>query len=206
MGLYTDQVVPRFTNLALGGRDFARLRARVAAGLEGDVLEVGFGSGLNVPHYPSAVTRVLAVDPATVGRKLAAKRIAASPVPIEFVGLDGESLPLDNHSIDHVLTTWTLCSIPDIDRALGEIGRVLRPGGVFHFLEHGRSPDPKVARWQDRLTPLQRRVFGGCHLNRPIDTLVAHSGLEVDPDRIDTYYMTRPRSFGFMFEGTATKR
>ena len=205
MGIYTDQVLPRFTNLALGGKDFARLRARVAAGLEGEVLEVGFGSGLNVPHYPPAVTRVRAVDPATVGRRLAAKRIDASPVPVEFVGFDGESLPLDDHSIDHVLTTWTLCTIPDVDRALGEIGRVLRPGGVFHFLEHGRSPEPKVARWQDRLTPLQRRIAGGCHLNRPIDQLVARSGLEVDIDQIDNYYIKGPGPLGYMFEGTATK-
>lgn len=206
MGVYTDQVVPRFNNVLLGGRGFAPLRARVAAGLDGEVLEVGFGSGLNVPHYPRAVTRVLAVDPSSVGRKLASKRLAASPVPIEFVGLDGESLPLDNHSIDHVLSTWTLCTIPDVDRALAEIGRVLRPGGVFHFVEHGRSPDPEVARWQDRLTPLQRRVAGGCHLNRPIDQLVARSGLEIGPGQIDNFYMTRPKSFGYMFEGRATKR
>ncbi len=203
MGFYADQVVPRFTNLVLGGREFAKLRARVAAGLEGDVLEVGFGSGLNVPHYPAGVARVLAVDPATVGRKLAAKRIAASTVPIEFIGLDGEDLPVDDGSVDHVLTTWTLCTIPYVDRALGEIRRVLRPGGVFHFLEHGLSPDPGVARWQDRLTPLQRRVGGGCHLNRPIEALVARSGLETGP--IDNFYIRGPKPLGYTFEGTATK-
>ena len=99
-----------------------------------------------------------AVDPATVGRKLAAERVAASPVPVEYIGLDGESLPLDDGAVDHVLTTWTLCTIPDVDAALGEIRRVLRPGGALHFLEHGLSPEPKVARWQDRVTPLQRRL------------------------------------------------
>jgi ubiquinone/menaquinone biosynthesis C-methylase UbiE len=202
MGFYGEQVVPRVTNLVLGGREFARLRARVAAGLEGEVLEVGFGSGLNIPHYPRSVTRVRAVDPATVGRKLAAKRVAASPIPIEFVGLDGEDLPLEDGSVDHVLSTWTLCSIPDVDRALREVRRVLRPGGVFHFLEHGRSPDPGVARWQDRLTPLQRRVSGGCHLNRPIGQLVADSGLEID--RLDNYYIKAPKTFGYTFEGAAT--
>ncbi|MGH9113871.1 MAG: class I SAM-dependent methyltransferase [Acidimicrobiales bacterium] len=204
MGFYADQAVPRFTNLVLGGREFAKLRARVTAGLEGEVLEVGFGSGLNVPHYPPAVTRVQAVDPAAVGRKLAAKRIASSAVPIEFIGLDGEDLPLDDGTVDHVLTTWTLCTIPAVDRALGEIRRVLRPGGVFHFLEHGRSPDAGVARWQDRLTPLQRRVGGGCHLNRPIDELVGRSGLETGP--IDNYYLRGPKPLGYMFEGTATRR
>ena len=202
MGFYGEQVVPRVTNLVLGGRELARLRARVAAGLEGEVLEVGFGSGLNIPHYPRSVTRVRAVDPATVGRKLAAKRVAASPIPIEFVGLDGEDIPLEDGSVDHVLSTWTLCSIPDVDRALREVRRVLRPGGVFHFLEHGRSPDPGVARWQDRLTPLQRRVSGGCHLNRPIDQLVADSGLEID--RLDNYYIKAPKTLGYTFEGAAT--
>jgi len=204
VGIYADQVLPRITNLALGTAELARLRARVAAGLRGEVLEVGFGSGLNVPHYPSSVTHVLAVDPATVGRRLAAPRVAASPVPIEFIGLDGAALPLDDASVDHVLTTWTLCTIPDVDGALSEVHRVLRPGGVFHFLEHGRSPDPAVARWQHRLDPVQRRLFGGCHLSRPIDRLVARSGLDVGP--IDTYYIKGPRAFGHMFEGTATRR
>ena len=202
VGFYADQVVPRVTNRVLRGPELARLRARVAAGLDGDVLEVGFGSGLNVPHYPPAVARVLAVDPASTGRKLAAGRIAASRVPVEFVGLDGEDLPMDDASVDHVLTTWTLCTIPDVDRALAEMARVLRPGGALHFLEHGRSPDPGVARWQDRLTPLQRRLGAGCHLNRPIDELVARC-LRVD--ELDTYYITGPKVFGHMFEGTATK-
>jgi ubiquinone/menaquinone biosynthesis C-methylase UbiE len=181
----------------------APLRARVAAGLTGDVLEVGFGSGLNVAHYPPAVTRVLAVDPAAVGRKLAAKRIAASPNPIEFVGLDGEALPLDDASVDHVLTTWTLCTIPQADQALDEIARVVRPGGALHFLEHGRSPDPGVARWRERLNPLQRRMAGGCHLDRPIDQLVARSGLDLD--QVDNYCIKGPKPLGYMYEGTATK-
>lgn len=204
MGLYRDHVLPRFTNRVLDTAEFARLRARVAAGLDGQVLEVGFGSGLNVPHYPPAVTRIVAVDPAALGRRLAAERVAASPVPVEFVGLDGEALPLGDASVDHVLTTWTLCTIPDVDRALGEMRRVLRPGGTFRFLEHGRSPDPDVARWQDRLNPLQRRFAGGCHLNRPIDELVRASGLDVE--RLDTYYVSGPRASGYMYEGSATKR
>ena len=202
-GLLRGSDPPRITNVALGTSQLAELRARVAAGLRGEVLEVGFGSGLNVPHYPTAVTRVRAGDPATVGRRLAATRVEASPVPIEYVGLDGETLPLEDTSVDHVLTTWTLCTIPDVDRALAEIRRVLRPGGMFHFLEHGLSPDPAVARWQHRLDPLQRRLFGGCHLSRPIDALVARSGLDVGP--VDNYYVMRPRAFGYMYEGTATR-
>lgn len=203
MGFYEDQIVPRFTDFVMSRRELTPIRARVAASLDGDVLEVGFGSGLNVPHYPPAVTGVRAVDPATIGRKLAARRVASSRVPVQYIGLDGQALSQESASIDHVLTTWTLCSIPDVDRALGEIRRVLRPGGLFHFVEHGRSPDRKVAGWQDRLTPIQRRVAGGCHLNRPIDQLVRNSGLEVL--RLENYYAKGPRPFGYMFEGVATK-
>jgi ubiquinone/menaquinone biosynthesis C-methylase UbiE len=203
MGFYEEQVVPRFIDLVMSRGELTPIRARVAASLAGDVLEVGFGSGLNIPHYPAAVNHVQAVDPATVGRRLAAKRVASSGVSVEYVDLDGQALSLPSASVDHVLTTWTLCSIPDVDRALSEIRRVLRPGGLFHFVEHGRSPDRKVAGWQDRLTPFQRRVAGGCHLNRPIDQLVLNSGLELI--RLENYYAKGPRAFGYMFEGVATK-
>ncbi len=201
--MYQDQVLPRLIDVALGGRDFARIRARVTAGLSGEVLEVGFGSGLNVPHYPSAVRRVRAVDPATTGRKLASRRVAASLVPVEYVGLDGQALPVDSASIDHALVTWTLCTIPDVERALDEILRVLRPGGELHFVEHGRSPAPAVSRWQDRLTPLQRRVFGGCHLNRPIDDLLARAGFQIGC--MENYYLRGPKAMAYMFEGVAAK-
>lgn len=203
MSFYSDQILPRFVDRVLGGEEFAKIRGRVAAGLSGEVLEVGFGSGLNVPLYPPAVRRVQAVDPATVGRKLAAKRVAASAVPVEYVGLDGQLLPLDTDSVDHVLITWTMCTIPDVESALGEMYRVLRPNGELHFVEHGRSPHPKVARWQDRLTPIQRRFAGGCHLNRPIDGLVAQAGFTVT--RMENYYMKGPKPMGYMFEGRATK-
>ena len=200
---YGDQIVPRLTDVVMRREELMRIRARVAADLAGEVLEVGFGSGLNVPHYPRAVRRVRAVDPATVGRLLAAKRVAASEVAVEYVGLDGEELTLESSSVDHVLITWTMCTIPGVERALREMCRVLRPGGGLHFVEHGRSPDPAVARWQDRLTPLQRRLAGGCHLNRPIADLVSASGLELAT--MTNYYAKGPRAFGYMFEGIATK-
>jgi len=203
VGFYSCQIVPRLVDKIMASKEFEPIRARVAAGLDGEVVEIGFGSGLNLPHYPPAVRRVQAVDPAMLGRRLAAGRLAAAPVPVEFVGLDGQRLPLETGSVDHVLVTWTLCSIPRPDLALAEIRRVLRPGGGFHFVEHGRHPDPKVARWQDRLTPLQRRIAGGCHLNRPIETLVRASGLELA--KISNYEVSGPKVSGYMYEGVATK-
>jgi SAM-dependent methyltransferase len=203
MGWYAEHVLPRVVDVVMRGSELTAVRVRVASGLSGEVLEVGFGSGLNVAHYPPAVTRVLAVDPARTGRKLAARRVAASPVPIDYIGLDGQSLPLPDESVDHALTTWTLCTIPDADQALREIARVLRPGGTLHFVEHGLSPDAAVARWQGRLTPLQRRVAGGCHLNRPIDALIADSGLQLT--RLDTYYLRGLKSLNYTFEGVAAK-
>jgi ubiquinone/menaquinone biosynthesis C-methylase UbiE len=203
MGLYRNQVLPRWNNILLSSRELTPVRARVAADLAGKVLEIGFGSGLNVPHYPAAVTQVQAVDPATVGRKLAAKRLAASQIPVEFIGLDGQVLPLESASVDHVLITWTMCTIPDVDSALREMHRVLRTGGQVHFVEHGRSPDPAVARWQDRLTPLHRWLFGGCHLNRPVDRLLSRAGFGVT--RMDNYYLAGLKPLGYSFEGVATK-
>lgn len=203
VGVYTDRVLPRIIDLALSGKSFAKLRSRATAGLSGDVLEVGFGSGRNLPLLPPGVRRLIAVEPAAAGRSLASGRIAASSVPVEFVGLTGEQLSLEDDSVDHVLTTWTLCTIPDVERALSEVRRVLRPGGSLHFLEHGRAPDPSVRRWQDRLTPIQRRLFGGCHLNRPIDELVAGAGLVIDP--METFYALGPKTMGFMYCGVATK-
>jgi SAM-dependent methyltransferase len=154
-------------------------------------------------YYPSGLKRVQAVDPAIVGRQLAAKRAAACAVPIDYIGADAQALPTGDASVDSVLSTWTLCTIPDASRALAEIRRVLRPGGALHFVEHGLAPDPKVARLQRRLTPLQRRAFGGCHLNRRIDQLVTAAGLELT--RMDAFYMKGPRALGYTFEGVAVR-
>ena len=203
MGLYRDQVLPRVTDVALSGKEFSTIRARVTAKLEGRVLEIGFGSGRNVPHYPPAVERVQAVDPSVVGRALAQKRVSASAIRIEFVGLDGEHLPIEDISVDHVLTTWTLCTIPDPHGALTEIRRVLRTGGGLHFVEHGRAPEEEIVRQKDRFTPLQRRIFGGCHLNRPIGELIADAGFRIE--HLDNYYASGPKMFGYMYEGVAIK-
>lgn len=203
MGFYGDQILPRIIDVVLSNREFDTIRQRVAARIVGDVLEVGFGSGLNVPFYPEGVRRVAAVDPAVVGRKLAAKRVAGCTIPVEYVGLDGESLPLDDESVDHVLSTWTMCTIPGVEQALMEVRRVLKPGGQVHFAEHGRSPDPKIARRQDRLNPVQRRLAGGCNLNRPIDRLMGDAGFEIT--RLETYYVKGPKSMGYMYEGVATR-
>jgi len=203
MSWYEDQVLPRFIDVALGGSQFAKLRGRVAGQLDGEVLEIGFGSGRNVPHYPSSVTRVFAVEPSEVGRTLASKRVEASPVPVEHVGLDGQALTLDDESVDCVLSTWTLCTIPQVDVALTEVRRVLRPGGRLYFLEHGRADRDHVVRWQDRLTPIQRRVAGGCHLNRPIDSLIRDADLDVT--HVSNYYLKGPKPLGYMYEGVARK-
>ena len=202
VGLYSDRFLPRLVDLALGART-DELRAKVASGLSDTVLEVGFGSGRNLPHLPPAVTRLVAVDPAVHGRRLAAHRLAASPVPVEFVGLDGQDLPLADESVDHVLVTWTLCTIPDVGRALGEMHRVLRPGGALHFIEHGRSPNPKVARRQAKLSPWWGRVSGGCRLDRAIPDLIADAGFRTDA--VQSYRLAYPELVGFTFEGVAVK-
>jgi SAM-dependent methyltransferase len=202
MGFYGEHVLPRITDLVLG-RPMEPVRARVAAGLAGEVLELGFGSGRNVPHMPPGVSRLLAVEPANVGRKLAARRIAAASFPVEFIGDNGAYLPLGGDSVDHALVTFTLCTIPDVDRALAEVYRVLRPGGSLHFVEHGRSPNPRVARRQDRLTPLWGRFCGGCHLNRPIDALIENSGLHLDT--LQRQRTGTPELASYLYEGIASK-
>ena len=166
MGRYRDHVVPRLVELSCGAKGVDRWRRDVMVGLTGRVLEIGFGSGLNVPHYPESVTEVLAVEPAATARRLAAPRIAASRIPVVHVGLDGQSVELPDGSCETALCTFSLCTIPDPSRALDEVARILVPGGRLHLLEHGQAPDRRVATWQRRIDPFERRIADGCHLSR----------------------------------------
>jgi ubiquinone/menaquinone biosynthesis C-methylase UbiE len=186
VGVYADRVLPRIMNVACGTKQSRPLRQRVCAGLQGRVVEIGFGSGHNVPFYPATVQRVAAIEPSALSWKLAQERVAASPVTIEQSGLDGQSLAFPDDSFDSALSTWTLCTIPDPVLALTEVRRVLRPGGALHFLEHGLAPDQNVERWQRRLEPLNKRIAGGCHLTRPILDLLESAGFTVD--RVDVFY------------------
>ncbi len=202
MGFYGEQVVPRIINKACGTKTAEPLRRRVCAGLAGDVVELGFGSGHNVPFYPAAVTRVTAVEPSDVGWRLAAQRVKAATVPVRRSGLDGQSLPFPDHGFDAALSTWTLCTIPDVAAALREVRRVLRPGGTLHFLEHGLAPDERVRRWQHRLEPVQYRLAGGCHLTRPIVDLLTDAGFTVG--EVDVFYeQGAPKFAGADSLGTA---
>lgn len=202
MGVYAEQVVPRIVNVVCDTKEPRRLRARLCEELAGEVVEIGFGSGLNVPHYPPAVTRVDAVEPSDVGWRLAGRRLAAATVPVERSGLDGQALPFPDDKFDAAVSTWTLCTIPDVAAALREVRRVLKPGGTFHFLEHGLAPDPSVQRWQRRLDPLQQRLFGGCHLTRPIAELVTGAGFTTT--ELDVFYEEgAPRTLAALTLGRA---
>ena len=177
MGWWTEQVVPRATHVALGTRGVRSLRRKAVAGAIGEVVELGYGSGLTLAVYPPAVTAVLAVEPSPVARTMARGVEVAATIPVRHVGLDGAHLDLPDASADTVVSTFTLCTIPDLPRALAEVRRVLRPGGRFLFLEHGLDPDPRVARRQRRASPLQQRVVGGCHLDRDPAVAVRDAGL-----------------------------
>ena len=202
MGFYRDRIFPRLMNAACNTKETRRVRATVCAPLVGEVLEIGFGTGLNLPHQPTSVTRLLAVDPSARGRDLAGERLAASHLVVDFIGDDGQALPLEDDSVDAALSTWTLCSIPDPRAAVREVARVLRPGGTFHFVEHGQAPDNKVRRWQDRLNGVQRRVAGGCNLNRDIPAILADGGLTITS--LETFYLPGdPKVLGWTYQGTA---
>jgi SAM-dependent methyltransferase len=202
MGIYDAHVLPRIINVACGMKPLQPLRSRVCEGLHGQVVEVGFGSGLNIPFYPEAVSGVAAIEPADTGWKLAGQRRAATKVPVHRTGLDGQSLTLPDDSCDAALSTWTLCTIPDVGAALREIGRVLKPGGALHFVEHGLAPDERVRRWQYRLEPMQKRLFGGCHLTRPIADLLTDAGFTIT--EIDVFYeKSAPKPLGAASLGVA---
>jgi SAM-dependent methyltransferase len=201
MGIYRHHVLPRLVDIACGSPAVRSWRERATSGLHGRVVEIGFGSGLNLPHYPDDVTVVLAVEPADVARRLAKGRIEQSPADVEHVGLDGQSIELDDDSCDAALSTFTLCTIPDPSVALAELRRVVRPGGRFHFLEHGRAPEPGVAQWQRRLEPMQRLLADGCHLTRDPVQLVTDAGFEID--WVEQRYARGPKPWSFFTAGAA---
>ena len=188
----------------MAGEEFRRLRTESLSHVHGEVLELGIGTGLNLPHYPKTITCLHAIDPANLLPKIVMERSAGQSFPIRIQHLTAESLPYNDDSFDFVVSTWTLCTIPDLIKALREVRRVLKPNGVFLFLEHGRSDDQKIATWQDRLNPIQNIIGCGCNLNRKIDQIIAQAGLDVT--RLDRFLMqTVPRLGGEMYRGTATR-
>lgn len=198
---YDERVLPVAIDRLCGASAFAPLRAATVAGTHGTVLEIGFGSGLNLAHYPAEVDRVLAVEPSGRAVGLAARRIAAAPFAVDIIGLDGQQLPLDDASVDGAVSTFTLCTIPDVDAALAEVRRVLRPGGAFHVLEHGLADDARTRRWQHRLDPLQQCLAGGCHLVRHVPSLLERAGFEwIEMQR---WSIGRPRVLSWMTRGVA---
>lgn len=202
MGLYAKYVLPLLIDVGMRNKEATRLRAAWIPHATGEVLEIGFGSGLNLPHYSSGVWRVYGVDPSVELQRMARKRVAAAHIPVEFLCQSAEEpLPLPNGSIDTAVITWALCSIPNASLALQQVRRVLKPGGRLIFLEHGCSPDPRVARWQDRLTPVWKRFTGGCHLNRKIDALISEAGFQIT--ELKNFYLPGVRPMTYMYQGFA---
>lgn len=202
MGVYEDRVLPRLVDLTCGSSGMERYRSKAIDGLHGDVVEIGFGTGLNAPLYPPEVTRVWAVEPSVRSHELARGRVEASGVDVEYVGIDGQHLPLPDVSCDAALCTFTLCTIPDPQLALAELRRVLKPGAELHVLEHGVAPDAGTVRWQQRIEPLQRRLAGGCHLTRDPASMLASAGF-TDID-ITARYVKGPRPWCYFSWGRAT--
>jgi ubiquinone/menaquinone biosynthesis C-methylase UbiE len=199
MGFYNDVVLPRLCHLAMRNRHLIPFRERVIGMADGRVLEIGIGSGLNLPFYRGSAREIVALEPSPQLIKMA--RRAAKAMAAEFLEASAEAIPLEAESIDTVVTTWTLCTIPRVSDALHEMRRVLAPGGRLLFVEHGFSPDQGVRRWQDRLTPAWKSLSGGCHLNRPIRTLIEDAGFRIE--RLETGYIPGPKPMTFLYEGSA---
>jgi ubiquinone/menaquinone biosynthesis C-methylase UbiE len=202
MGLYSQYVLPRIIDLAMRNKETALLREAWIPHARGEVLEVGIGSGLNLPFYSPEVQHVYGVDPSLELQRIARRRLPAGHIQIEFLPQSAEErLPLAEASIDTIVITWTLCSIPNAARALRQIKRVLKASGRLIFLEHGRAPDHGVAAWQDRLTPLWKRIAGGCHLNRKVDELITATGFQIT--ELNTFYLPGPRPMTYTYQGFA---
>lgn len=204
MGFYEDCVLPHLISLTMRNHRLIPYRERVISAADGRVLEIGVGSGLNLPLYPARACEIVGLEPAP--RLLAMSRRLAnrSSLPVKFIEGSAEAIPLEDRSIDTVVTTWTLCTIPAVIEALEEMRRVLSPNGQLLFVEHGLAPDDNVRKWQDRLTPAWKRIGGGCHLNRPIPTIVESAGFAIT--RLETGYMKGPKPMSFLYEGRATPR
>ncbi|MEM9908877.1 MAG: class I SAM-dependent methyltransferase [Cyanobacteria bacterium P01_D01_bin.44] len=203
MSLYSQVIFPRLLDWSMSGQPFARYRQNLLSSVQGNVLEIGFGTGLNLSHYPDSVKSLTVVDPNPGCNAIAAQRIKASSMTVEMRLLSGERLPFTEASFDSVVSTWTLCSIPKVEQALQEIYRVLKPGGHFFFIEHGLSPQAGIRTWQNRLTPLQKRIADGCHLNRPMKDLVTDvfGSAEVD----EFYAEGMPKVTAYFYQGKAKK-
>ncbi len=205
MGFYAQYVLPRLIDLAMRNKEAARLRADWIPRARGEVLEIGIGSGLNLPFYSPEVQRVYGVDPSVELQRMARKRVAPGRLPVEFLSQSAEEpLALPSASVDTVVVTWTICSIPNVEQALQQMKRVLKPSGRLIFLEHGRSPDPSVVAWQDRLTPIWKRFTGGCHLNRKMDELITAAGFQIT--ELKTCYLPGPRPMSYIYQGFAQPR
>ena len=204
MGLYASQIFPRLMEWVMAGNEFHRLRMELLAQVHGEVLELGIGTGQNLPYYPKTVTGLQAVDPVNLLPKIVTERTTSQSFPIRIQHVTAESLPYDDGSFDFAISTWTLCTIPDPVKALREVRRVLKPDGMFLFLEHGRSENEKVAIWQDRLNPIQHIIGCGCNLNRRIDHLIIQAGLKIMT--LDRFHMQNvPRLVGEMYRGAAVR-
>lgn len=204
MSFYQDQIVPLLINLAMRQRNLTAYRRRVIPAAEGRVLEIGIGSGLNLPFYSRNAGQVIGLDPSPKLLAMARRNRQADMHPVTLIEGSAETIPLEDKSVDTVVTTWSLCSIPDAGRALSEMRRVLKPGGRLLFVEHGLAPEPRVQWWQHRLTPAWKRVGGGCHLNRAIKVLIEDVGFEFE--RFQAGYMRGPKPLTFMYEGAARHR
>lgn len=203
MGLYNERILPYLLDLSMGDAILGRYRRAALADVSGEVLEIGFGTGLNLPYYPDPVRQLVTVDPSPGVHRLAQKRIAASSITVDHHMLSGEALPMGDRTFDSVVSTFTLCTIPQIEKALAEIYRVLKPGGHFFFVEHGLSPEPGIQTWQNRLTPIQKRIAGGCHFNRNIGQLIEQ---QFDQVQIEAAYAEKvPKVAGYFYTGVATK-
>lgn len=205
MGFYDKYILPRFINCACGTKPVMKQREKVVPRASGTVLEIGIGTGLNLPFYnPARIDRLIGLDPSEDSWKLAGKRAQHLDFEVEFIGLPGEQIPLEDDSVDTVLVTFSLCTIPDPVSALRGMGRVLRQGGELIFCEHGCAPDPGVRKWQDRINPLWKKLAGGCHLNRDIPALLGAGGFRIT--EMNTAYLPgTPRVAGFNFWGTAAQ-